>query len=89
MRTFAYSVAEAGFEILKEFAVSLGNRMDRHVRVAIVEFGNGKLDAHKSVYDGRAVQKTPEKTPERPHKKGELANFDCSSGGDDRPQKRR
>jgi len=43
------SITEAGFDILKEFAVKMVKRMMAPVQVGIVLFGNGKLDLDTNI----------------------------------------
>eukprot|EP00929_Paragymnodinium_shiwhaense_P099365 TRINITY_DN609_c0_g1_i1.p1 TRINITY_DN609_c0_g1~~TRINITY_DN609_c0_g1_i1.p1 ORF type:complete len:1079 (-),score=306.41 TRINITY_DN609_c0_g1_i1:261-3497(-) len=49
------SVTQQGFEVLKHFAKSVVERLDIMVRVAVVQFGNGKLNDKKIVSDAIAV----------------------------------
>jgi len=51
------SVTEKGFDILKTFAAEMVGRMDKNVRVAVVLFGNGKLDKDKIVSDAKEITK--------------------------------
>jgi len=51
------SLTEKGFDILKEFTAHLVTRMDKRVRVSIVQFGNGKLDEDKIVSDAKEITK--------------------------------
>jgi len=49
------SITEAGFDILKEFALKLVKRMMAPVQVGVVLFGNGKLDFKTNVISDAKV----------------------------------
>merc|ERR1719253_2543715 len=49
------SVTEAGFDILKEFAMKLVKRMMKPVQVGVVLFGNGKLDLDTNIISDAKV----------------------------------
>jgi hypothetical protein len=49
------SITEAGFDILKEFAMKLVKRMMAPVQVGVVLFGNGKLDFKTNVISDAKV----------------------------------
>jgi len=49
------SITEAGFDILKEFAIKLVQRMMAPVQVGIVLFGNGKLDLETNIISDAKV----------------------------------
>jgi len=49
------SVTEAGFDILKEFAMKLVKRMMKPVQVGVVLFGNGKLDLDTNIVSNAKV----------------------------------
>jgi len=49
------SITEAGFDILKEFAVKIVQRMMAPVQVGIVLFGNGKLDLETNIISDAKV----------------------------------